>query len=654
MSFREIDEARKIAAAIANDKRERGRKRRSALISESDAEGKDVKKRPMPDDKNGEPSDRRTGRWTQEEITFCDKMITLFKDGRLPITEGVKLNDFLANMLKSKQSRLTKKMKNAKLSSITFSRRYGHIFDSTEARSFSELEDQFFNSIHDHLERAEIKFHMQKEWRELFSNYCAAMGQHIEANAWLSSVEEMDRRSSLARDAARMTRRKLMMGYALCQDSQNADPGVFIEKTEAEMQSMQNGEPLMFSKHGTDMTTQDNDDLLYFLDDNVGCEYPNSLGGMSPHQLSAELNGKSSMLHSSPFMRRITAYMKRHKVPFEHVDVWVPSFVPNDEPNATSDSNCRLCFAGSATSDTEILQHGNVPVKNVPKDAHFNLQAFGDYSQKFSFDVGCGLPGRVYDSGIPTWEQSVHTSSNAHFERSGAAQQWGIKTVVGIPVASPNVGRVVVVFYSRHDRSKDQDLVFRLSKELTRLMPSPKWKLIVDTSYPPPNTKPASIDERNANKEETEDTTRDNTIKEIITLLCQYMPSNPNSTLASYCDAFVSLRLLLLRPTRSQEDEDNVRIMIGSYTSYKSSGRSSIDICIMLACDFQFLQRSATTSTSPTVKNEHAKAMPQYVFTPPQAQPQSDLLSYGNGTSPMLSPVHMSQNILDNVSIISA
>ena len=458
-----------MAAAIANNKRDRGRKRRNHLISESDSDGNDTKKKMTAEDKNAEPSDRRTGRWTQEETAFCDKMIALFKGGQFPITEGVKLNDFLANMLKSKQSRLTKKMKNAKLSSVNFSNREGHIFDPMEARSFSELEDQFFNSIQDHLERAEIKFHMQKEWRELFSSFCTHMGQPLDENAWLSSIEEMERRVTLAKDAARMTRRKIMTGYALNHDSQNADAGVYIEKTEAELQAAQTFEPLLLN-HGAGVPASENEDSPCVLYDDVGCEYPDSLGGLTPEQLSVELNGKTSMLHASPFMSRIMAYVKRHKVPFEHVDVWVPSFVPDDDPNSKSDSKCRLCFSGSATSDVEILgENGTISAQEISKDVQFHLNAFGDYSQKFSFDVGCGLPGRVYQSGIPTWEQSVNVAPNTYFERSGAAQQWGIKTVVGIPITSPNVGRVVVVFYSRHDRPKDQDLVSRVSKELTRV-----------------------------------------------------------------------------------------------------------------------------------------------------------------------------------------
>ena len=80
----------------------------------------------------------RTGRWTAEETIYCDKLAQKFVDGRLPLTEGIKLNEFLSDMLKSKQSRLTKKMKNAKLSSKTFKRTSGYLADAAEAREFSD------------------------------------------------------------------------------------------------------------------------------------------------------------------------------------------------------------------------------------------------------------------------------------------------------------------------------------------------------------------------------------------------------------------------------------------------------------------------------------------------------------------------------------
>ena len=106
---------------------------------------------------------------------------------------------------------LTKKMKNAKLSTRLFKRGTGCL-DYAEARFFSELEESFFHSVQDLQERAEIRFHMQKEWREQLSRVCASIGQPLDADAWLSSVEEMDRRASHARNAARVAKRKLMMG----------------------------------------------------------------------------------------------------------------------------------------------------------------------------------------------------------------------------------------------------------------------------------------------------------------------------------------------------------------------------------------------------------------------------------------------------------
>ena len=61
-----------------------------------------------------DPNLPRTGRWTAEEIEFRDALIGHFLDGNLPLGNGLKLSDFMPGLLKSKQSRLAKKMKNAK------------------------------------------------------------------------------------------------------------------------------------------------------------------------------------------------------------------------------------------------------------------------------------------------------------------------------------------------------------------------------------------------------------------------------------------------------------------------------------------------------------------------------------------------------------
>jgi hypothetical protein len=435
MSFHEIDRARQKEASSKSSKR--GKKRKEPGSHHEDQD-----------------NSCRTGRWTAEEMAFCDILTETFKVGELPVTNGVKLNDFLATMLKSKQSRLTKKMKNANLSGKIFKLSTGYIADLENCKKFSEVEDAFLKSLNDSYERATVRFHMQKEWREMFSSFCVSMGQPLDADSWLSSVEEMEKRESLAKDAARMARRKMMMGIALNQDTQNPDQGVFIERTG-------NGESSMGA---CDNIFLDHEDLFSILSDK-----PAKLNGRPNH-----LAGERHYWHySSPFLGKVISYIQRHGCPFEHVDVWVPSFVPDNEASEGSGTNvnstCRLCFAGSATADVQIPPDNMSPAQMLSQDEQFHLLSFGDYSQKFSFNVGCGLPGRVYENGVPAWEQSVHNAPHHHFERCGGAIQWGVKTVVGIPVPSPNVGRIVVVLYSKYDRNKDQELVGRLYDEFKKV-----------------------------------------------------------------------------------------------------------------------------------------------------------------------------------------
>eukprot|EP00980_Cylindrotheca_fusiformis_P027634 scaffold21598_cov64-Cylindrotheca_fusiformis.AAC.1 len=53
-------------------------------------------------------------------MAYVDHLVTTFDEGKLPVAEGVKLNTLLCDLLLCKSSRLTKKMKNAKLSTRTF------------------------------------------------------------------------------------------------------------------------------------------------------------------------------------------------------------------------------------------------------------------------------------------------------------------------------------------------------------------------------------------------------------------------------------------------------------------------------------------------------------------------------------------------------
>ena len=623
MSFDEIDEAKKTAECLQSTKRARKRKNSIASVDDSSiapasddaskSSAKGSKKRTIDETKDSSKdiSGCRTGRWTPEEITFCDKLISFFKDGMLPLASGTKLNDFLASMLKSKQSRLTKKMKNARLSSKVFKGSDCFITDAAQCTEFSAMEGNFLHSISDPVQRAELRFHMRKEWRQTFSDFCLQTSQPLDSDAWLSSVEEMDRRVSMARDASRISRRKLMMGYALSQDFSSARPGIFIERSENEIAAAENNEPLTPNSEDAIFNTAETDEVLALLDGDFNEKTgPNeSLGVIGEGFEDFDMIGKSSILHASPFLSKVMAYIKRHNVPFEHIDVWVPNS-GHDEG-----SKSVLGFAGCATSDCEIPQDGKVPATKIDTDEKFNMLAFGDYSQKFSFTEGCGHPGRIFSTGIPIWEEKAFAGD---FERSGGAIQWGIKSFCGISLPSPNVGRIVVCLYSRHERKRDNALMNRLQDEFTKLLPTPKWKLVIDMSTVTPSAAPVEI--RDANRTSFPYVSGSNSdrgssdpiknspeINEIICLLGEELTSN---MMSDHSQQLTGLRLFFLKSSFTPEEQEVISTLLGSYSSYMGCGRSKSEVATMLSRDYSFLTAAQRYQPEAPVSSQHE----QYAF----------------------------------------
>jgi hypothetical protein len=616
---------------------------------------------------DGDAADLRTGRWTLEETDYCDSLIRLFEQGKLPIPDGIKLNEFLANMLKSKQARLTKKMKNAKLATRQYKRNAGYIASADEARAFSILETEFFASIKCPMERSEIRFHMQKEWRELFSSYCILIGQSLDANAWLCSVEELDQRTSLQKDAARMVRRKVMLGHALTFDSSNSDQrGVHID-TVAKLLQHKFGTSTEQASNGPQILADPKIDTKILQDTTVNAE------AIQRSELQYELTKTdiNPLIHyASPFIEKVMQVLFRLSIPFEHVDVWVPSFVDSDPADNDEQQlqKCRLCFAGCGTAETKITSDGAVPL-NV--DEKFDLISFGEYSEKFSFEIGCGLPGRVYSSGVASWEQGIQNAPLEQFERSGGAKQWGIQTVLGIPVPSQSAGRVVILLYSTDDRPRNLKLVNRLTEVITKvrvprveyathfyysvkrkadlsiftaskLRPSPKWKLVVDVGVGPP-AKPDEMTEEEAQLRH-----------ELLILIQKCMPVDKNSQFASYLPGFTSLRLLLTQHILSPREEDLLKSILGVYASYKKgSQRSEPNIAVLTARDFMLLSKPEKnssvlnpkpTSTRATIHQPGQKNNFMDRCSPFSSQdiPPSNVNNSQNGVS-QLSVTHPSQ-----------
>ena len=177
---------------------------------------------------------RRTGRWTAAETAYVDYIVECFEAGTLPLPQGVKLNEFLSDALMCKPSRLTKKMKSAKLSMRSFAFGNWTVDDGSDVAKcaeLSKLEGDFLNSINSEYLRLEAKFNLQRMWRTHFWNLCLQLGfTSLDiATEWLPSLEEMELRGGQAEEEVRRAERR-RMGLALKQDARSSCglSGVFI------------------------------------------------------------------------------------------------------------------------------------------------------------------------------------------------------------------------------------------------------------------------------------------------------------------------------------------------------------------------------------------------------------------------------------------
>jgi hypothetical protein len=186
-----------------------------------------------------------------------------------------------------------------------------------------------------------------------------------------------------------------------------------------------------------------------------------------------------------------------------------------------------------------------------------------------------------------------------------------------------------------------------------QLTPAPKWKLVVDIGDEDVTAVSCSAgittSLATAPIEQSRDVNdmpiasavtsayaagaRDSRIDEVVSLLGEFMPSDPASPVAPYVSGFMSLRLLLLRPSRTVEEDELTRTILSSFSSYTAGGRARADIAVMLARDYMFL----------------GQQQQQYGY---QAQGMMPSASSSLQNSPALTPIPMPGSI-DALSIVS-
>ena len=417
---------------------------------------------------------QRTGRWTDDEIAYVDFLLEAFDHGKLPIEHGMKLNDFLAEIFLCKSSRLTKKLKNARLSirSYELFNRYNPA-NRLDTDLMSTLEEKFLQSISSGASTLELRFNMTRLWRSRLSNLCLQVGSELlDAQDWIASLERMEKRAGQAEETIRKARRR-RMGLALRTDTRTDHAGVFfaglpvqrpvkraaltstltdkptpmgtVLSTASSSSSVPstvvikqrkrddsvNGDSVVgassstnHSEAGSDCdfinemldrakfnvikpagdgggggATSQSDDYNVILNDLI-------LGGMADDGTSTPPPFANTKLRNNggAFLDEIVHYMETEDLPFQHVDVWVPSF------SGENKDIIRLYHSGHATRN------------DVDPALFCQLAEYGEYSSQFSFAAKVGLPGRVFDTKAPSWESCLHEADARIFERVGGAK----------------------------------------------------------------------------------------------------------------------------------------------------------------------------------------------------------------------------------------
>jgi bHLH-MYC and R2R3-MYB transcription factors N-terminal len=460
----------------------------------------------------------RTGRWNDDEVQYVDQLVTLFDQGLLPISNNTKLSAFLGDMLLCKPSRLTKKMKNSKLSTrvFTLSKDIGgfqYLQKSTsaaareECRMLSALQEQFVQSLTSLSAQLEMRFNLQKHWRNYFSNLCVELEYpQLEVSDFLASLEEQEVRASQAEAQIRNARRrKLGLGGTTTTSTSTSVPrplstvSLATSTTASSMELGKQRKPVSAASMKKDDEDEDverdlnrimnmgdfaeSDDEDDFGDQSLipksmaigedfdsamkflmGPDNFNFFSGVSQQPLS---DIKDWSTASNPFLAAISMYLEERNLPFQYVDCWVPSVGAKDG-SADDEEGIRLLPAGFVTRDDQ-----NAELTSA-------LVAFGEYSKSFSFRPGRGLPGRVYISGECAWQTSLSETHPSVFARAGGAKVYGLRTAAAIPFSAPGVGRMVVVMYSTEHIPKDEGLTKLCADELAKFEPQPKWKLVIE------------------------------------------------------------------------------------------------------------------------------------------------------------------------------
>jgi PAS domain S-box-containing protein len=101
------------------------------------------------------------------------------------------------------------------------------------------------------------------------------------------------------------------------------------------------------------------------------------------------------------------------------------------------------------------------------------LEPFRQISEGLIFSPGVGIPGRVWETKQPEWNQDISIQPLDWILRAKAAKKCGIKAGFGVPILANNKVLAVLIFFTVERRAQQQnlvDLICTIAKQLGSLM----------------------------------------------------------------------------------------------------------------------------------------------------------------------------------------
>ena len=92
-----------------------------------------------------------------------------------------------------------------------------------------------------------------------------------------------------------------------------------------------------------------------------------------------------------------------------------------------------------------------------------SINKFRSFSEDFKFPPGTGLPGRVWSSQEPEWQEDVSYESTQIFLRAHIAMECGLRAGMGIPLVIDEQVLAILVFFNFESSKQDMQLVESIS-----------------------------------------------------------------------------------------------------------------------------------------------------------------------------------------------